>query len=146
MFSLEAIFERRKDCVLFDPVTLKYLTGKSQASKQDIQKFVQLDTVNPDSIQSDEADAYCIAKFATRFMMVKDGILNPDDLSKYEKRVFLERTRKRKGVNGKPMIKRIAHVFRENSRFFSFSRVPKGRVDLPNKIQINSSLLEWIDS
>ena len=59
MYSLEAIFEVRKDCILFDPVTLKLMsTGRGNASKTDMQKSVQLDTMNPELIQSDEADAY----------------------------------------------------------------------------------------
>lgn len=45
MFSLEAVFQHRKDCVLFDPTTLKHLAGKSTLKKSDIQRYVQLDTM-----------------------------------------------------------------------------------------------------
>lgn len=147
MYSREAVFEARKDLVLFDPTTLKYLTGQgSQASKQDMQRFVQLNTMDPRLIQSDEADAFCAAMFATRFMKIRDGSLNPNALSKFEKRVFLQRTKKKKLALGGSVTKRTAHVFRENSRFFAFSKVPKGDLSLPDKDMISQDLLKWLES
>jgi len=148
MYSLEAVFDIRKDCVLFDPKTLKSMAaGKGDASKADMQRAVQLDTMNPDPIQSDEADAYCVARQAARFMLLRSGAISPDDLSPREKKVFLERRRKKKTALGKAVtIKRTAHIFRENSRFFTFSSVPSGDVKLPDKSMINPSLLEWLES
>jgi Holliday junction resolvasome RuvABC endonuclease subunit len=147
MYSREAVFGARKDLVLFDPATLKYLTGYgSQASKQDVQRFVQLDTMDPQPIQNDEADAYCAAMFAARFMSVRGGELGPDSLSKFEKRVFLLRTKKVKRALGGSVIRRTAHVFRENSRFFAFSKVPPGEVSLPDKDAIDPALLSWLES
>ena len=147
MFSLEAVFEVRKDCVLFDPVTLKSMaTGKGDASKADMQKAVQLDTMNPDPVQSDEADAYCVARHAARFMMLRRGEMQPDDLCKKEKTVFLERKRKKKVAGRGVVVKRTAHVFRENSRFFTFSSVPAGDVKLPDKAMISPQLATWLDS
>lgn len=147
MYSLEAVFEVRKDCVLFDPVTLKSMAaGSGNASKAEMQRAVQLDTMNPDPIQSDEADAYCVARQAARFMMLRAGELGPDDLSPKERRVFLERKRRRKKVLGKAVtVKRTAHIFRENSRFFTFSSVPAGDVKLPDKSMINPGLLNWLE-
>lgn len=145
MFSLEAVFERRKDCVLFDPTTLKYMIGKSNLAKSDIQKYVQIDTLSTKQIDNNEADAYCIAKFACRFMQLRAGTVTPDDLTENERRVFLTREKKRKRTDGSLTIKKTAHVFRENSRFFEFSRVPVGSVSLPNKSDINRSLLDWLD-
>lgn len=145
MFSLEAIFEHRKDCVLFDPATLKYLVRKGDADKFDMQRFVQLDTMNPDTINNDEADAYCVARFTARFLELQAGNLEPDDLQEREKRIFLERSRKVKRA-GKAVVKRTAHIFRENSRFFQFSQIPKGSVSLPNKSQIDESLLQWLEA
>lgn len=147
MFSREAVFEARKDLVLYDPTTLKYLTGHgSKASKQDMQRFVQLDTMDPAPIQNDEADAYCVGRFTVRFMEVRSGLLGPEALTAQEKRVFLQRTRKRKLALGGTVTKKTAHVFRENSRFFEFSRVPAGETSLPDKSSINPELLEWLDS
>lgn len=144
LFTLEAVFERRIDCVLFDPTTVKLLTGSGSATKSDIQRFVQTDRISPETVQSDEADAYVIGKFATRFWESHNGIITPDSLTDRERHVFLERKRKIKTLAG-TKIKRIAHAFRENSRFFQFSRVPQGSVDLPEKSAINPTLLEWLE-
>jgi Holliday junction resolvasome RuvABC endonuclease subunit len=146
MYALEAIFEQRKDCVLFDPTTLKFLTGKATASKSDMQRFVQLDTMDTEIINNNEADAYCIAKFAARFLEVRDGTLPPWGLKESEKRTFLTKTRKIKTASGNKIVKRTAHTFRENSRYFAFSKIPSGSVNLPSKSSINSSLLEWLES
>jgi|WetSurMetagenome_2_1015567.scaffolds.fasta_scaffold109788_2 Holliday junction resolvasome RuvABC endonuclease subunit len=142
MFSLEAIFNARKDCVLFDPTTLKLLsTGKSDASKQDMQKAVQLDRMTTDLVQSDESDAYMIARFASRFMMLKNCTISPDELDENEQQIFLRRSKKKNGG-----IKHTAQIFRENSRFYEFSRVPKGSINLPKKSDINQGLLEWLEA
>lgn len=146
MFSLEPIFERRIDCVLFDPVTVKLITaGKGTAGKSDMRRFVQLDTMSSDNISSDEADAYCIAREAMRFVMFMDGKLDSKDLTSGETRAFLTRQRKRgKGASAK--IQKVAHVFRENSRWFRFSKIPAGKVDLPAKEAINPGLLKYLES
>lgn len=144
MYSLEAVFKRRKDVVLFDPTTLKHMVLKSTAGKSDMQRFVQLDTMSPDVINNNEADAYCVAKFAANFLLLKDGKIRPEDLSLKEKKVFLQRTKTVKGPMGAKKVKRTAHAFRENSRFFSFSQVPAGIVDLPQKSMINPDLLGWL--
>jgi Holliday junction resolvasome RuvABC endonuclease subunit len=146
MFSLEAIFARRRDCVLFDPTTVKYMVGKSTFAKSDMQRFVQLDTMSSGTIDNNEADAYCIARFAARFMEVRAGMLAPEDLSDNERSAFLTRTKKRKRSDGSLSLRKTAHVFRENSRFFEFSRVPEGSVDLPTKSDINSMLVRWLEA
>jgi hypothetical protein len=145
MFSLEAIFEHRKDCVMFDPATLKYLVKKGDADKFDMQRFTQLDTMNPDVINSDEADSYCCAYFTARFFNLRNGNIDPEDLTSHERRVFLERGKRVK--RGSQIItKRTAHIFRENSRFFQFSQIPTGSVSLPNKSQIEPNLLSWLEA
>lgn len=145
MFSMEPIFETRKDCVLFDPTTLKLVsTGKSSASKQDMQRAVQLDRMSTEVVQSDEADAYHVARNAARFMMLRSGELSPDDLDENEKRVFLQRSKK--GRKASSPVRRVAHVFRENSRFFEYSRVPAGSVSLPDRSEIKPELLGWLAS
>lgn len=146
MFSLESVFERRKDCVLFDPATLKMATtGKGTADKSDMQRFVKLDTLSTTTIDNNEADAYCIAREAARFIECMRGELLPEDLSKDEIQVFLARQRKRKKNDGSIQIRQIAHAFRENSRWFQFSKIPPGKVDLPDKSAINPKLLEMLD-
>jgi len=150
MFCLEAIFESRKDVVLFDPATLKSLVRgrksvRGLVTKLDMQKFVQFDTNDSELIDNNEADAYCISYFSTRFMSLKNGLLSPDMLSDNELRVFLEKTKKVKTLKGTANIK-IAHIFRENSRFFEFSKIPEGRIDLPKKTDINTNLLSYLES
>ncbi len=149
MYSLEAIFEKRINCVLFDPTTVKYLvkgnpSKKGTIQKLDVQKFVQSDTMDTHIINNDEADAYAIARFACRFQMLKEGSLDPKELSISEFNTFIGRTKTVKKGEEKT-IKRTAHIFRENSRFFDFSKIPHGRIDLPNKSQINSHILEYLE-
>jgi len=150
MFSLEAIFNHRKDVILFDPSTLKFMirAGLNEKigaiTKYDVQKYVSLDTMNPKLINNDESDAYCVAKFASRFFKLIDGNLDPKQLSSAEMRVFINRTKKSKS-NNFLKIKKTAHVFRENSRFFKFSKVPPGNVDLPDKAYIDQRLLKFLE-
>ena len=146
MFSLEAVFESRKDCVMFDPTTVKLLaTGKSNAGKLEMQKSVQLDTVDPSMIDGNEADAYCVAKSAARFMGLVRGSVKAEDLSQHERHVFLDRQKRRKNASGGTSTVRSAHLFRENKRFFAFSRVPEGNVCLPDKSKIRPELLLWLE-
>ena len=145
MFSLEAIFEKRVDCVLFDPTTLKYLIGNAKADKTEIQKHVKFDTNSISVIDNNESDAYCISKFASRFHDFKSCILSPNDLTEREKHVFLKKSRKKKKLDGSIAIKKTAHIFRENSRFFEFSKIPAGDVNLPNKSSIDQTLLDWLE-
>jgi len=150
MFCLEAIFEARKDCVLFDPATLKSLTkgstnNKGIMTKLDMQRFVQLDTMDADIIDNNEADAYCIAYFASRFSLLHGGLLDPASLTKSEFSILLGKTRKIKTLKG-VKVKRVAHVFRENNRFFQFSQIPQGSIDLPKKSSVNEKLLEYLES
>lgn len=145
MFSLEPIFELRKDCVLFDPTTLKHLVSKSGSGKTEMQRFVQIDTMDPAVIDNNEADAYCVAREACRFTLTKEGLIPEDDLSPNERSVFLERKRRVKSSSSGVRLKRTAHAFRENSRFFNFSKIPPGDVNLPQKSMIRASLLEWLE-
>lgn len=144
MFSLEAVFENRIDCVLFDPATLKLMTtGKGDAGKLDMQRFVQVDTMDPVPLNNNQSDAYCVARGAVRFMGIRSGTLSIDELSEKEKHVFINRTKKKKTSAG-VKVRRTAHVFRENNRFFSFSKVPNGSVSLPDKTLIRPELVEWL--
>lgn len=150
MFSLVPIFAARKDVVLFDPTTLKYLaredpSKKGSMGKLDMQRKVQVDTMDPKVIDDNEADAYLVAKFSARMIRLVNGSLKPDDLTEAEKRVFLtrEKTVKRMGQKVK---RRVAHAFRENSRFFRFSLVPPGDVALPTKSLIRPDILDFLSS
>ena len=151
MYALEAIFERRRDCVLFDPTTLKYLAKgdpkvrKGIMGKSDMQRQVQLDTMDSKVIDNNEADAYLIALFAARFAEFRSGNINPLDLTSAEHAVFIGRKRKIKTLTG-TKTKRVAHVFRENSRYFSFSQIPEGSVNLPKRSSVDPKLLEYLEA
>ncbi len=151
MYSSEAIFEKRLDLVLYDPATLKLLAKgdpakrKGSMSKMDMQHKVQLDTMDPSPIDNNEADAYLVALYAARFKRLRDGTIDPALLEPSERQVFLERTRRVKTAAGM-VTKKIAHVFRENSRFFTFSKIPIGDISLPEKSAIRPEVLEFLDS
>lgn len=144
-YSLEAAFIKRRDVVLFDPTTVKKLTGKASASKQDMQRFVQLDRMSSEVVQSDEADAYCIARSAARFSMLRSGDLKPEDLTPDEIHTYITKSKVKKSPLGSRKV-RTGHIFRENKRFFAFSRVPEGDVCLPARSKIDPSLLAWLES
>lgn len=149
MFVMESIFKMRKDLVLFDPSTLKSLvrgtskTPKTVIAKQDVQKFVSLDTMDPNIIDNNEADAYAIAYFAGRFRRTLEGSLDPKELSDQEMHTFISKTKTVKTLKGKKEVK-TGHVFRENTRYFSFSKIPQGDVTLPNKSEINPALMSFL--
>ncbi len=149
MFSLEEIFGRRKDCVLYDPATLKLLARedpkkfKGAMGKLDMQRKVQIDTMDPGIIDNNEADAYLIAKYSARLALLLQGTISPRDLTPSESSVFVARTRRVKTVAG-VVRKKVAHIFRENSRYFNFSKIPPGQVSLPNKTAIRPDVLQFL--
>lgn len=150
MYALEAIFDARIDCVLFDPSTLKYLTRGNKSkrglmTKLDMQRFVQLDTMDSNIIDDNEADAYCLAYFAARFADLFNGKIKPEDLNENEFHTFLGKTKKVKTLKG-TKIKKTAHIFRENNRFFQFSKISRGMIDLPDKSDINQSIIEFMNN
>lgn len=148
IFSLVPIFERRIDCALFDPATLKALAKgdpkkKGKMGKMEMQRAVQIDTSDPHPINDNEADAYLVALFTAKLYGVIRGQNSVESLSPAEKRVFIEKTKKIKTIKGSK-IKRTGHVFRENNRFYEFSKVPKGSIDLPKKSDINPEILKFL--
>lgn len=150
-FSLEAIFEKRIDCVTFDPTTLKYLAkgdpirNKGQMGKLEMQRFVQLDTMDAELIDNNEADAYSVSYFSARFRQLHQGIIGPDDLSPSERRKFVTVSRQKKTVIGKKTVQ-TGHLFRENKLFFQFSKIPPGDISLPRRDQIPTNILNYLES
>ena len=151
LFSLIPTFEARINCVLFDPSTLKLLAKEDPLAKRgtmgklDMQRKVQLDTLDPMVIDNNEADAYLVGKYASRLMELVYGLIDISQLTISEKRVFILRTKKVKTLTG-TKIKRIGHIFKENNRFFEFSRIPFGSVSVPNKHEIKEEVLEFLES
>lgn len=151
MFSLVPVFEKRINCALFDPATLKLLAKgdpkekRGAMGKLDMQRKVQLDTLDSNVIDNNEADAYLVAYFTARLVQLMNGKLDPSQLTPAEKRVFILRTKTIKTMAGKK-IKRVGHVFRENSRFYEYSRIPIGSVALPRKHEIKKEVLDFIEN
>jgi len=150
MFSQVPVFEYRKDLVLFDPATLKYLAKEDPLKKKgimgkaDMQRKVQLDTVDTKIIDNNEADAYMMAVFTARFLEMQSGSIHPSSLTPSEKAVFLKRSRKVKTSTG-IKVKKVAHISREGSRYFKFSNIPQGSVKLPQKTAINPKLMKFLE-
>lgn len=149
-FSMAEVFLARRDCVLFDPATREFLvrvdpkkkTGKM--FKEDIQRYVQLDTLDSGFIDNNEADAYVIALFAARLKELRNGIISPEDLTPSELKKFVLMTKKKKTIFG-TRTKNTGHAFRENSRFYDFSSVPQGSVSLPKKSAIPESITKYLE-
>lgn len=149
-FSMAEVFLARRDCVLFDPATREFLvrvdpkkkTGKM--FKEDIQRYVQLDTMDSDFIDNNEADAYVIALFAARLKELRKGIISLSDLTPSELQKFVLMTKTKKSVFG-TKTKNTGHAFRENSRFYDFSSVPPGSVSLPKKSSIPENITRYLE-
>lgn len=151
MFSLVPIFEARVDCVLFDPATLKLLAKedpklkKGLMGKLDMQRRVQLLTNDPHIIDNNEADAFLVAYYTARLIGLIKGEIKPEELTPSEKQVFVLRTKKVKTIKG-TKIRRIGHVFRANSRYFEYSKVPVGDIALPKKSEISKEIIEFLEN
>ena len=147
LFSLEAVFEARKDVVLFDPSTLKSLIAghskvKKKMFKSDMQNFVKLDTLDSKIIHDGEADAYCLAYEGARFFSILSGGLDITSLNPSEMHTFVSKTRTVKTLRGN-IKKNSAHAFRENSRWYNFSKIPAGDNNLPAKSDITPEILNF---
>lgn len=126
LYSCEALLLTKSDVVFFDNSQVK-AHGKRMINrpsgwkmcKDDIKEAAELDTGIKKSKwkKSDESDAYIIALLGSRFWMLLDGSIKEQDLSDYEKKLFLEIKKTSKGKNvGIEQRKGIA--YREDSRFF----------------------------
>lgn len=126
----EAIFDCAKDVVHFDPGTVKFLTKgdpkrKGKMFKSDMVAKARQDSGVP-KWNHNEADAYHIARFAARFQLFAQGDLQLSDLDASEKHVF---AREHTFVKGKRAgeTERTGMVFRENERFFRFSKMVESK-------------------
>ena len=138
LYVNEAVYLRRRDVVHFDPLSLKLLAKEDPSVRQgkmfkaDMVAMAKADT-GISRWNADEADAYHIAQFAARFLLVLDGHIDEDVLSPSERHVFLRQkviTRggktaiiksKTSAVEGRTV--GLGTLFRENDRFFRFSKV-----------------------
>jgi len=125
----EAIWSRRKDVVYFDPSTVKMLVKedpqirKGKMFKSDMIDAAKVNTGIP-KWNSDEADAYHIARFAARFWGVVHEELTEADLTPSEQRAFLRIHTFTRGKKEGQVVKSGA-IFKENQRYFRFSTLLK---------------------
>ncbi len=125
----EALWEQRKDVVYFDPVTVKMLAKedpgvrKGKMFKSDMIECAKADT-GIGKWNSDEADAYHVAKFSARFWGLIRDELELSELTPSEHHAF---ARIHTFVRGKRAGQTINYgaMFKENKRFFRFSLLPK---------------------
>lgn len=129
--TMEVLWQKGCDVVLFDPTTLKYLTKEKWEVDPDIKKFITMD--KPEMMQvaaqlsgvsfrsSDEADAYLAGYFADRFWQLYDGRISIEELGPSERKTFAGIKQPTKGKNA-GQIAKTGVIFRENNRFFRFSR------------------------
>ena len=125
----EAIWSRRKDVVYFDPSTVKMLVKEDpQIRKGKMFKSDMIDAAKVNTglakWNSDEADAYHIARFAARFWGVVHEELAEEDLTPSEQRAFLRIHTFTRGKREGQVVKSGA-IFKENQRYFRFSTLPK---------------------
>lgn len=138
LYVNEAVYLRRRDVVYFDPLTVKLLAKEDPALrrgkmfKADMVAMAKADT-GIARWNADEADAYHIARFSARFLLLLDGLIDEDVLLPSEKHVFLRQ--RVISAGGKTTIIRskvskiegktqgLGTMFRENDRFFRFSKL-----------------------
>jgi len=127
LYVNEAVYLRRKDVVYFDPLTVKLLAKedptvrRGKMFKADMVAMAKADTGIP-QWNGDEADAYHIARFAARFLLLLEGKIDKDVLLPSEQHVFLK---EHSFVRGKHAgeTHQLGTMFREGERFFRFSQL-----------------------
>ena len=121
LYTIEALFVRLKDVVLFGPHTVKLLAKmdpkvrRGTMDKRDMIEAARADT-QVREWDHNEADAYLIARSAARFWDLYRGHISEEELTPSEKHSF---TRVHTYRTGRKVSRGI--IFREGDRFFPFS-------------------------
>lgn len=128
LYTCEALRQERCDVVFFSPGQ-----GKAQArdvldrpagwkmGKIDMVEAAKLDSGIRGSLNHNVADAYWIARTASRFWQLHDGLISAADLTDTEKHQFrLIHTYTRGKKAGTVALRGL--LWRENERFFCWSR------------------------
>ncbi len=129
MFSLEALKMSRVDVVFFAPPQVKSLAREilDRPKTWTMDKPDMVEAARKDAAggiwDHNEADAYLIARSASRFWQLADGILPEKDLTPIERRTFVHIHQFVRGKRaGETEIRGILH--RESERFFRWSQNP----------------------
>jgi len=128
LYSCEALHLEKQDVVFWSPLQVKAHARESlerplkwKMMKPDMVEAAQQDTGGGGRWNHNEADAYLVARLASRFWLLQTGALDEADLTKVEQKYFLEikewlRGRKAGKVEHKGIL------YREDERFFQWSQ------------------------
>lgn len=121
----EAVWQRRRDVVYFDPATVKMLVKEDPKRRPG--KMFKSDMVNAAVMDTgirrwnhNEADAYHLARFAARFWSLMRGAVQTDELTPAEFRAFARVHTFQRGKREGQTV-HSGTMFKENQRFFRFS-------------------------
>lgn len=123
----EVMWTFRKDVIFFDPGTVKMLAKldprarKGKMFKADMVNAAKADTGIKGRFNHNEADAYHVARFAARFFLRLNERITDEDLTPSEYQAFSKIHTFTKGKRAGITI-RSGAIFKENSRYFLFSR------------------------
>jgi Holliday junction resolvasome RuvABC endonuclease subunit len=124
----EAVYLARRDVVHFDPGTVKMLAKVDPALrpgkmfKSDMVDMARLDTT-VQKWNHNEADAYLIALYSSRFWQFQGGTLPLTELTPSEYKAFARVDTFVRGAKKGLTVNKGA-VYKENRRFFRFSQIP----------------------
>lgn len=132
LFTCEALRESKVDLVFFSPNQVKAHARLAlnrpkvdgnlwKMGKQDMVEAARSVTGGSGRWNHNEADAYWVARSASRFWQLVDGVISLDDLTPVEKAQFgLIKTFERGKKAGKTVKSGI--MYREDERFFRWSQ------------------------
>lgn len=130
LFSCEALKLERQDVVFWSPMQVKSHARESLNRPKIDGKQWRMD--KPDMIDAakedtgggrwnhNEADAYLVARLASRFWLMQRDLIRERDLTSVERRFFLEIQKHVRGKKaGRTTLKGV--MYREDERFFRWS-------------------------
>ena len=128
LYTCEALRQSKVDVVFLSPMQVKahahtFLQRPKgwRMEKPDMVEAAKADTGGKGQWNHNEADAYWVARTASRFWMLLDGVIQKEDLSPAEHRQFMDiHTYGRGKRAGKTVTRGI--LFREDERFFRWSK------------------------
>ena len=127
LYTCEALREAKVDVVFFSPGQIKaharlFLDRPKgwDMKKPDMVEAAKKDTGGKGRWNHNEADAYWVARIATRFWQLFDGEISLQDLTPLERKQFMDIHRFQRGKK-KGRIELRGILYRENERFFQWS-------------------------
>jgi len=126
-FSCEALRENSLDTVLVGntqskAIVRRYLgrPGEWTISKHEMKVAAKKETGDPKNWTGDSADAFWAGYIGLRFWMFRDREIGKNSLTPYEKKMFTEIQKPKKGKKAGQILKK-GLIHRQNDRFFLWS-------------------------